>query len=113
MMEQVYCLNKFILKTTVVQVLSFQIRLPSMESERPEKRLKVEAGVEKDTGKTGVEKDEEILRLKNRVKELENLVQEEKSKNGENKNKVIFLFPGNINLVLSCIDRVAMNCGTS
>ena len=51
--------------------------------------------------------------LKNRVKELENLVQEEKSKNGENKNKVNFLFPGNINLVLSCIDRVAMNCGTS
>ena len=94
MMEQVYCLNKFILKTTVVQVLSFQIRLPSMESERPEKRLKVEAGVEKDTGKTGVEKDEEILRLKNRVKELENLVEEEKCKNGENKNKVNFLSSG-------------------
>ena len=60
-----------------------------MESERPEKRLKMEAGIEKDTGKTGVEKDEEILRLKNRVKELENLVQEEKSK-----NKVIFCFLG-------------------
>ena len=54
----------------------------------------MEAGVEKDTGKTGVEKDEEILRLKNRVKELENLVQEEKSKNGENKNKVNFLSSG-------------------
>ena len=65
-----------------------------MESERPQKRLKMETGVEKDTGKTGVEKDEEILRLKNRVKELEKLVQEEKSKNGENKNKVIFCFLG-------------------
>ena len=56
-----------------------------MESERPEKRLKMEAGVEK---------DEEILRLKNRVKELENLVEEEKCKNGENKNKVNFLYSG-------------------
>ena len=51
----------------------------------------METGIEKDTGKTGVEKDEEILRLKNRVKELENLVEEEKCKNGENKNKVNFL----------------------
>ena len=84
-----------------------------MESERPEKRLKMEAGIEKDTGKTGVEKDEEILRLKNRVKELENLVEEEKSKNGENKNKVNFFVSWNMKLVLSCIDRVEMNCGTS
>ena len=73
----------------------------------------MEAGIEKDTGKIGVEKDEEILRLKNRVKELENLVKEEKSKNGENKNKVNFFVSWNIKLVLCCSDRVAMNCGTS
>ena len=50
-----------------------------MESGRPEKKLRLEAEAYK---------VEENLRLKERVRELETLLEEEKSKIKEEKNKV-------------------------
>ena len=50
-----------------------------MESERPKKKLRVEAATDE---------EEEISRLKERVKELESLLEEGKKEMKEAKNKV-------------------------